>query len=56
MSEENVELVRSMYEAFNRRDWDSAFGLAAPDFEFTLQRGAERGPSSRARRSAAGHR
>ena len=44
MSEENVELVRSMYEAFNRRDWESAFGLAAPDFEFTLQVGPNAGP------------
>ncbi len=43
MSQENVELVRSMYEAFNRRDWDSAFGLAAPEFEFTLKRGPDAG-------------
>ena len=43
MSEENVELVRSMYEAFNRRDWDSAFSLAVPEFEFTLKRGPSAG-------------
>jgi ketosteroid isomerase-like protein len=47
MSEENVELVRSIYEAFNRRDWDSAFGLTVSEFEFTLKRGAERRHSSR---------
>src|SRR3954453_3951142 len=44
MSKENVELVRSIYEAFNRRDWERAFGLAAPEFEFTLQRGPNAGP------------
>ena len=44
MSEENVELVRSIYEAFNRRDWESAFGFAASDFEFTLQVGPNAGP------------
>jgi ketosteroid isomerase-like protein len=43
MSEENVDLVRSIYEAFNRRDWDSAFGLAVPEFEFTLNRGPNAG-------------
>jgi ketosteroid isomerase-like protein len=43
MSEENVELVRAVYEAFNRRDWDSVFSLAVPEFEFTLKRGPEAG-------------
>ena len=43
MSEENVELVRSVYEAFNRRDWDSAFGLVVPEFEFTLKQGLNTG-------------
>jgi hypothetical protein len=33
MSEENVEIVRSMYEAINRDDWDAAFEAVAPDFE-----------------------
>ena len=43
MSEENVELVRSVYEAFSRRDWDSAFSLVVPKFEFTLKRGPDAG-------------
>ncbi len=43
MSDENVELVRSIYEAFNRRDWDAGFRDAHPDFEFTIQRGPSTG-------------
>ena len=35
MSQENVEIVRSIYEAFNRRDWDAAFRDARPDVEMT---------------------
>ena len=35
MSEENVEIVRSFYEAFNRGDWDAMFRDAHPDFELT---------------------
>jgi ketosteroid isomerase-like protein len=35
MSEENVEIVRRTYEAFNRRDWDAAFRYLDPDVEFT---------------------
>ena len=27
MSQENVEIVRAVYEAFNRGDWDVAFSL-----------------------------
>ena len=38
MSQENVEIVRSICEAFNRRDWDAVFRDAHPDFEFTLKR------------------
>jgi ketosteroid isomerase-like protein len=34
MSQENVERVRVMYEAFNRRDWDALFRHA--DLEFAL--------------------
>ena len=33
MSEENVELVRAFYEAFNRRDFDRMVNYAHPDFE-----------------------
>jgi ketosteroid isomerase-like protein len=35
MSEENIEMVRSFYEAFNRGDWDAMFRDAHPDFELT---------------------
>src|SRR5947208_11354314 len=35
MSQENVEIVRSYYEALNRRDLD-AFELLAPEIEFHL--------------------
>ena len=34
MSQENVELVRRGYEAFNRGDIDGVVGLIAPDFEY----------------------
>jgi ketosteroid isomerase-like protein len=37
MSEENVEIVRAIYEAFNRRDWDALFRHADPDFAFTYR-------------------
>jgi ketosteroid isomerase-like protein len=39
MSEENVEIGRSIYEAVNRRDWDAAFRDQAPDVEYRLPRG-----------------
>ena len=35
MSQENVELVRRAYEAFNRGDIDGALAVLAPDFEYT---------------------
>jgi ketosteroid isomerase-like protein len=35
MSRENVEIVRSIYEAFNRGDWDAAFRDQRPDIELT---------------------
>ena len=43
MSEENVEVVRRAYEAFNRRDWDAAFRDQAPDVEYTTP---PRGPTA----------
>jgi ketosteroid isomerase-like protein len=43
MSEENVEVVRAIYEALNRSDWDAAFRLVDPDFEVTFQRGPNAG-------------
>ncbi len=39
MSQENVEIVRGMYDAVNRGDFDAAFRDASPDFELTLARG-----------------
>jgi ketosteroid isomerase-like protein len=43
MSQENVEMVRSIYEAINRRDWDAAFRNEAPDFELTTPPGPRAG-------------
>jgi ketosteroid isomerase-like protein len=43
MSQENVEIVRSIYEAANRRDWDAAFRDQAPDVEYTTP---PRGPTA----------
>ena len=34
MSQENVEIVRRGYEAFNRGDIDGVVGFLAPDFEY----------------------
>jgi ketosteroid isomerase-like protein len=36
MSEENVEIVRRAYDAFNRGDWDGALELADPAIEWWL--------------------
>lgn len=35
MSQENIEIVRSIYEAFNRGDWDAIFRDMHPDIELT---------------------
>lgn len=43
MSEENVEVVRRVYDAINRRDWAEAFSVAAADFELITQRGPNAG-------------
>jgi ketosteroid isomerase-like protein len=37
MSQENVEIVRPMYGAFNRRDWDAMFRRTDPEFAFTYR-------------------
>ena len=34
MSQDNVEIVRRGYEAFNRGDIDGVVGFLAPDFEY----------------------
>ena len=36
MSQENVEIVRSIYDAVNRGDWDAAFRDQHPDHELVL--------------------
>jgi ketosteroid isomerase-like protein len=36
MSQENVEMVRSAFEAFARQDMDTALKAAAPDFALDL--------------------
>ena len=48
MSQENVEIVRRCYEAFDRGDIDVAFEDFAPDFELDLSRaiGIDRGTYS----------
>ncbi len=38
MSQENVEIVRAAIDAFNRRDWETAFKDAAPHFEMDFSR------------------
>jgi uncharacterized protein len=34
MSRENVEIVRSVFEAVNRRDWDTVLAAYSPDVEW----------------------
>jgi ketosteroid isomerase-like protein len=34
MSEENVEVVRSVFDATNRRDWDTVLAAYSPDTEW----------------------
>src|SRR5262245_23796229 len=43
MSEENVEVVRSIYEALNRGDWDVMFATSAPDTELITPPGIRAG-------------
>ena len=43
MSQENIEIVRSIYEAFNRRDWDAAFRDQRSDVELTTPPGPQGG-------------
>ena len=38
MSQENVEIVKAWYDAFNREDWDAMLKDAAPGFEVDLSR------------------
>ena len=51
MSEENVEIVRPVYEAFNRRDWDALFRDADPEIAFIYHNvGTDAGTSRGAKR------
>ena len=43
MSQQNTEIVRSIYDAVNRRDWDSAFREQSPDVELTTPPGPNAG-------------
>jgi ketosteroid isomerase-like protein len=43
MSQENVEIVRRVYQALNRRDWETVFRDAHQDFELTTQLGPDPG-------------
>jgi ketosteroid isomerase-like protein len=43
MSQENVEMIRSVYEPLNRGDWEAVFRDAHPDIEITTQRGPTAG-------------
>jgi ketosteroid isomerase-like protein len=36
MSQENVEVVRAVFEAWNRRDFEAGLRFIAPDIEFHL--------------------
>jgi ketosteroid isomerase-like protein len=38
MSQENVEIVRAFFEAYNREDFEAALKDAAPDFELDFSR------------------
>ena len=38
MSQENVEIVKAWYDAFNREDWDAMLKDAAPGFEVDFSR------------------
>jgi ketosteroid isomerase-like protein len=38
MSQENVEIVKAAYDAFNREDWDAMIKDAAPGFELDFSR------------------
>ena len=38
MSQENVEIVKAWYDAYNREDWDAMLKDAAPGFEVDVSR------------------
>jgi ketosteroid isomerase-like protein len=46
MSQENVEVVRSIYESVNRDDWEAAFRDQHPGVELTTPPGPLAGPNA----------
>jgi ketosteroid isomerase-like protein len=55
MSQENVENVRSIYEAFNRREWDAVFRDTTPDVELTTPPGGPNSGTYRGREECEGY-
>jgi ketosteroid isomerase-like protein len=55
MSQENVEIVRSIYEALNRRDWDAVFRDQSPDAELTTPPGGPNSGTYRGREECEGY-
>ena len=43
MSQENVEIVRRVYDAASQGDWDAGLRNTHPDFEVTFQEGPQAG-------------
>jgi ketosteroid isomerase-like protein len=43
MSQQNVDVVKRVYEAFDRRDWDAVFLDMHSDFQITTKRGPNAG-------------
>ena len=54
MSQENVEVIRRVYEAGNRGDWNAVFRDAPPDLEVTMKAGPSAGTHRGHQRSAGG--
>jgi hypothetical protein len=55
MSQENVEIVRRMYDAFTRKDSAAARSLAHPDVVVTFQRRSSSGIGRSTSDSRIGH-
>jgi hypothetical protein len=46
MSQENVEIIRRVYDALNRNDWDAAFRKRSPGYRDHVQAWTPRGSAS----------
>ena len=55
MSQENVEIIRPIYEAFNRGDWDAVFRDMHPDIELTTPPGGPNSGTYRGREECEGY-